>query len=500
MPVLRAVSDLCDQVVRDADLAPLRATAEEGLTKLKAPLVIAVCGQLSAGKSTLVNALVGRRVAATGAGETTEVNWWFRRGTPERARAKCADGSVRSFPIDQVVLETESLDADALDPITVLLDHELLDDVVVVDSPGFFSPTEERSARAVELLARRTARATAAADALLYLTDEVPGAQRDVRTIDSFQDPLAALRKAPTNVLLLLSRADELWSPHDTHSPLELGDALLASHRAELSSRVWDAVPVIGLLAESARLAHALDAQAVSDLRALARDPARRLRLLSRAALLEGELEGVPVARRERLLERLGTYGLARAVALVGDGSGTLEELRRDLLDCSGFAAVATLIRTTFRDRSELIRTDAVLAALEGRALRYAPEIPDAALRRLRSGVEAIRLSAAGTELERLRALRLSLDIEVELPTGARPELRRVLGAGPPRQRLGAADGAEPATLETLARERERHWKTIANGVPSSPQRRFVAAQAALAYARLSRELRRVETNMKVAG
>jgi predicted GTPase len=60
------------------------------LDDLGQPLKVAVAGQVSAGKSTLVNAIVGERVAETGKAETTQVNWWFRQGAGFSCGPACA--------------------------------------------------------------------------------------------------------------------------------------------------------------------------------------------------------------------------------------------------------------------------------------------------------------------------------------------------------------------------------------------------------------------------
>src|SRR5690554_2945269 len=62
-----SVASMCE------DLAPKvsdtsRAVVEEVASRLGQPLRVAVAGRLKAGKSTLVNALIGRRVAPTAAG------------------------------------------------------------------------------------------------------------------------------------------------------------------------------------------------------------------------------------------------------------------------------------------------------------------------------------------------------------------------------------------------------------------------------------------------
>lgn len=52
--------------------------------RLNEPMRIALAGTLKAGKSTLVNALVGETVAPTDATEATRIVTWFRHGpTPK---------------------------------------------------------------------------------------------------------------------------------------------------------------------------------------------------------------------------------------------------------------------------------------------------------------------------------------------------------------------------------------------------------------------------------
>ena len=48
--------------------------------RLEEPLRVAVAGRIKAGKSTLLNALLGEEVAATDAGECTLVPTWYRHG------------------------------------------------------------------------------------------------------------------------------------------------------------------------------------------------------------------------------------------------------------------------------------------------------------------------------------------------------------------------------------------------------------------------------------
>ena len=69
------------------------------LGRLDEPLRVAIAGKVKAGKSTLLNALVGEQVAPTDAGECTRVVTWYRDGTTPRScctPARARRGRCRS--------------------------------------------------------------------------------------------------------------------------------------------------------------------------------------------------------------------------------------------------------------------------------------------------------------------------------------------------------------------------------------------------------------------
>src|SRR5256885_16744552 len=71
-PLSAAVAHLCTRLqpqVSERTAAGFR----EVLRRLSAPLQVAVAGRIKSGKSTLVNALIGRRGAPTDVGEGTRV-------------------------------------------------------------------------------------------------------------------------------------------------------------------------------------------------------------------------------------------------------------------------------------------------------------------------------------------------------------------------------------------------------------------------------------------
>src|SRR5262245_48959239 len=98
-PLSARVAALCDQAA--PRLGPVaRPRVLDVRRRLDEPLRVAVAGRLKAGKSTLVNALIGRRVAPTEVGECTRVVTQFRYGSADRIEVVRRDGSRAALPLD----------------------------------------------------------------------------------------------------------------------------------------------------------------------------------------------------------------------------------------------------------------------------------------------------------------------------------------------------------------------------------------------------------------
>src|SRR3954467_1404130 len=67
--------------------------------RLNQPIRIALAGTLKAGKSTLVNALVGEDIAPTDATEPPRIVTWFRTGPTPRVTANHRGGRRSNVPI-----------------------------------------------------------------------------------------------------------------------------------------------------------------------------------------------------------------------------------------------------------------------------------------------------------------------------------------------------------------------------------------------------------------
>ena len=69
------------------------AAVDEVRQRLTEPLRVVVAGRVKAGKSTLLNALLGERLAATDAGECTRIVTWYGKGAGYQVTAELRDGT-----------------------------------------------------------------------------------------------------------------------------------------------------------------------------------------------------------------------------------------------------------------------------------------------------------------------------------------------------------------------------------------------------------------------
>jgi predicted GTPase len=94
-PLSARVADLCQEVGHRLGGAT-QGQVLDVRRRLDEPLRVAIAGRLKAGKSTLVNALIGRRVAPTEVGECTRIVTQFRYGTAATAPGPACRSTSRA--------------------------------------------------------------------------------------------------------------------------------------------------------------------------------------------------------------------------------------------------------------------------------------------------------------------------------------------------------------------------------------------------------------------
>lgn len=127
----------------------------------KSQYFVAFIGQFSAGKSYLINNVLGRTILPTGIQETTPLLTYIRYGSKEKARLHYLDGAIREIPLIEVkslVQNGSQWDLIELDYLEVFLPDELLArGLILLDTPGSNTVIQRHQqllARSMDLAAR----------------------------------------------------------------------------------------------------------------------------------------------------------------------------------------------------------------------------------------------------------------------------------------------------------------------------------------------------------
>jgi hypothetical protein len=443
--------------------------------RLDEPLRVAIAGRVKAGKSTLLNALVGDRLAPTDAGECTRIITWYQDGHTYQVTAHPTGEAPRQlrFNRDQTAIEVDlaGLSPEKITRLTITWPSQALRTATLIDTPGIGSLSEQVARRAFELLAPEDEETPA--DAVLYLLRHLH--RNDLDFLRAFHDTEVS-QPNPVNAIGVLSRADEIGVGRlDSVASARRIAGKMATD-PNVRRVVQTVVPVAGLLAETAAT---LTEAEVAHLRKVAALPVSDAESLLLSADRFAELMpalGLTSIEREALLGRFGLFGIRLVASLVRHGvATTATELAAELTDRSGISELREVLNTLFFQRRDVLKSRSALLALD-RLTRTEPRPGSEAVA---TEVEEIIASAHPfRELRILSAIRAGW---VDGKSDVVAELERLIGGGgaATHQRLGLPADADHATLTSAASEALARWQRRAES-PLTSHELAVAARVAI--------------------
>ncbi len=354
------------------DLYPLLERAQERLSQ---PVRLAIIGQIKAGKSTLVNALLGRRLAVTRKVEATYRVNEFRYGQPEGIAAyyRDANGSVRKqdYPLsslEQLTVQRLERSYELLEPsrIVVSVHEKHLQRLILIDTPGLYSIYGVDSNETERLLTQRSSEELDAADAILYLFERDLG-ERDMNVVREFLGPPVPGRLTNSaKAIGVMSRCDQSWrASGEASDPMASGMAFIGNRwnsEPDLRRIFYEILPVAAIVAEGVQC---LSAEELDELRELSSWDFRKLMTAleyPRSAIFRTRLDGCPIPpdRCVALKELLGAWGLMLAVSYLRDGCNDSTVVAR-LVEVSGVAKVRRYISSLYERQAYVMKVSALL-------------------------------------------------------------------------------------------------------------------------------------------
>ena len=353
---------------RTRDLAP---RVQRLLEFAETRFTLAVVGQMRAGKSSLLNALIGANLAPVGVNETTATINWFTYGTGEstqrfRVHWRGRPPEEKSLS-DRGQWSGESSLAGETRKLEFFADTEFLRTADVVDTPGTRSLLTAHQEKIDEFLAKKADDETrdlgSKADAILYVVMPV-GRQSDSDLLENFQKS-TRLPNSPSHNSLAVVHKWETLESEDPHAEAcskaqrifeAMGDfvtavlpvsAPLGWAAEHFPEPFWDSVLNIAINTTKTDF---------EDLLADARD------------FDENEASGCPmdVANRRRLRQEFKlpwpclkvVFNMARHRA-----PGNSSDLRQIILETSGLVHLRDTIHNRFFARSRVLKMSKILNA-----------------------------------------------------------------------------------------------------------------------------------------
>lgn len=485
MAITDRVAALCEGTAVHLDGA-LRARVEAVEAALRAPLRVAVAGRVNSGKSTLVNALLGRQIAPTSVTECTRYVTSFQHGAPpDRVDIVLRDGTIIERQlIANRLPERLDLGSAEVARLDVWLSIERLRSFTIIDTPGLGSldASRTRARSGNEPIDQDSRRAIAAAEALVFVLNDSAMAD-DQQALRDFRAASASARNSDANALGILSKADQVGGGTD---PWPTARRLAERQANDLRAEVAAVVPLMGLLAEATVAGVFREADAAA-LRALADlDGDAQSELLHSVDYFRTADAPVSRADRERLLSVLDLYGVREGINLVKSGISDGPDLRAELEKRSGFPVLRDLLEETFGQWADALKTKSALMVLED--IAYSPDGDSGVLAAMLDQIEMLRLDP---DLHLLRELEAHRAIAREtnlLPASLVNEVRRLFSRADVDARLGLP-GASSADLERAATDGIARWQAFGN-TSSNPMRSHVARIVNRSYELLWNTLR----------
>ena len=452
-----AVLEHCEAALSCLDPGPVRDTVRRVADRLAEPtLRIAVGGRLKAGKSTLVNALLGQNLAPTDATECTRTVAWFRYSHQNSVQVTPREGEpYRVLPGPGGTIPADlGRDPRQIAGLTIEVSNDILRRYhTIADTPGLDTLTDDGALDADSLAALRQC------DALVFVMPH-PG-QQEMQALDAVRAATASCGLGLANAVGVLSRIDQLGE--GVGDPWEQACRISARYARRLRAQLADVIPVAGLLAETALGGSFTegDARTLRDL-AAGTDLATRERILYRPEdWLAADTVALDTPSRVRLLRMLGLYGIAQSLDLLDAGPMGAARLLRHYRRDSGIDPLLDFIRTRFVADADALRAGPALAELDQVVWGGATEVERQALTRLRSALAAVRSDPA---LHRARLSGILADLDagrLRLPDWAEHDLVDLVRGASAAGRVGLSADAAPAEAAAAADERISRWRGL---------------------------------------
>lgn len=454
------------QIVPEKSLPILAEAFRKSVAKLNEPMQLAIIGKISSSKSTLVNAILGKKeIMATGQKEVTYNVGWLKYGDPN---SDILIHHKDNSPVEKKnraefvewTTESKSSEIDNISYVEIFDDAEILKDINIIDTPGLDALRGKDSQNTLDFIRK------VHPDAVIMLfTHSV-----SENVLDIVRQYNAESSFTPLNAVGVLAKIDVLWQEdfERKRTALEIGQRMTQNLKVKntmLSKSLFDIYPISALLFLAS---NSLDECVLEDLKSImSHDDNVIKNLLKSVARFVGVNPDVSISveGRKRIVDSIGLYGAyVLGKYLKQKPDCTLQESKEILAKESGATDFQKVLYGHFGMRAKLIKLESVYQNITQTIKSCKTQTKDASTLHILSNVQQHLTNLFNSlvyehqEYEMLNriynnVLLLDDDVKEEFLS-----LCGEKGASAP-ERLSMLVGSPPTELLTKADERLKYWR-----------------------------------------
>lgn len=379
MSLKTEVNDLLNRTARLCggveEAKPLLNLTRELKVRLEEPLRVAVVGIMKAGKSTFMNALMGKDVLQTGTLETTYTVGWFKYGKSPRLEIHFRDGEIMEAPFSELSIwsvRTGQEKNDRLNDVKYVIIYypsEILKKIEFIDTPGLNSVYGTDAQNTLDFLNLQSSEDTLSevshADAIIYAFSR-SAAGFDKEILEAFHKN-ASRTSSPINSIGLLTKVDAsgIWDIYGDTTPVEtaklVADTVMKNE--EIKKMLFSVYPVCAKTVEGYAKLQNTDWELLEQLSA-AEEEELADELFDAGEFIENCTLAGSETLRKSLIDKIGQYGILEAVRQRKAGK-TEEQIQAILRESCGLKTVQEILSSHFGGRTFLIKSQYIFRQIK---------------------------------------------------------------------------------------------------------------------------------------
>ena len=469
------------QMVPEKSLPALADVFKKSVAKLNEPMQLAILGKISSSKSTLVNAILGKKeIMATGQKEVTYNVGWLKYGDPSSdIIIHHKDGtSVEKKNRDEFekwTTDCSSSEIDNISYVEIFDDAEILKDINIIDTPGLDALRGKDSQNTLDFISK------VRPDAVIMLFTH--SVSENVLDIVSKYNTGSSFN--PLNAIGILSKIDVLWQEdfERAKSALEIGKKMVTNRMRKdsmLKRTLFNLYPISALLFLASST---LKQETFNKVKLLSESDDSTLKTAFKSVpKFLDSCVNIPLKDTERinLINQLGLYGVFIVTNLLRKHPGlSFEEVKAILHKESGADDFMKVLHNHFGSRARLIKLESIYQCLNQEIDNAQRNINDATLSRVliktKGKLRNLFSSLMHEHLE-YETLNRIYNGELLLDNDYKEELLALWGevgfSAPERMKMPV--GTQPAELVAKSLEREKFWRQNITLEPDPEEREWM--------------------------